>query len=171
MSDTTEKSTVVNLEEVESKGRPYLKPGSYGIRCIACEQKASKRGNQMLEFKYELVTPETIGDAEGKDVKIGGLQLMDWIVLNDTGLPRLKALHKTLKLGMQVDLSKMNTRQYLGQAVNVSLATEVGVVKDENTGEPIMDDKGAPVTSNNYRIKRYNSQNTELTIPADSVAY
>ncbi len=153
----------VNLEEVQSQGRPFLKTGSYTVRCIECAKQTSKKNNPMLVFKWELCSPETVAGIDGKEVKITGLQTTDWIVLTDVGFPKLKALHQKLGLPMSINKVTPNTKQYLGKAVKVSLETEPSVLKDDNTGEPILDDKGNPTTINNYRIKRFNAADLEHT--------
>jgi len=126
----------------------------------------------MLVFKWEICSPESVKDGTtGKDVKITGLQLTDWIVLTDNGFPKLKALHKTLKLPMTISRSKPDTKVYIGKAVKVSMSTETSVLKDDNTNEPILDDENKPITTNNYKIGRFNSADLEHTMASDSVAF
>lgn len=165
----------VNLEDVSSSGRPFLRSGSYAVRCLSCEKSKSKKGNDMLVLKYEIVAPEMVAVVTDKgevQQKITGLQLTDWIVLGDTGFPRLKGLHKALGLPMSVNVKSPDTKQYVGKAVKVTLSTETSVEKDQNTGEPIIDETtGQPATVNNYRIQRFLGADTEHTIPADSVAF
>lgn len=161
----------INLNEVSSAGRPTLKSGEYIIRVIKCEKGKSKKGNEMLTFQYEIASPESVTEGEGKVRKIAGLQLTDWIVLADTGLPRLKGLHKALKLPMEVDLETPNTKQYIGKAVRVQLRTETQAAKNEVSGEPLLDDDGNPIIDNNYRIARFLGANEEHTIPMDKLPY
>jgi len=172
MSEEVKNTDTVNLEEVSSSGRPFLKSGSYSIRCLSCEKQTSKKGNPMLVFKWEICSPESVKDgATGKEVKITGLQLTDWIVLGDNGFPKLKALHKTLKLPMTINKVSPDTKQYIGKAAKVSLSTDTVVLKDDNTQEPILDDENKPITANNYRVGRFNSADLEHTMASDSVAF
>lgn len=164
--------TTVNLEETSSQGRPHLKNGSYCIRCIAVEKATSKKGNPMLVFKWEIAAPESVQDAEGKTIRITGMQLTDWIVLGQNGFPKLKSLHKAAGLPMSIDTDKPNVKQYIGKAMKVTLSTETSVLKDDNTNEAIVDEEtGQPVTTNNYRIGRFLGADLEHTITPDSVAF
>lgn len=162
--------TVVNLEEVSSSGRPYLK-GQFSIRCIKAEKKTSRKNNPMVEFTWEFVAPETVTGSDGKTIKVPGLQVMDWAILGENGLPKFKTLHKVCHLPMTLSLSAPNVRAYLGKAVKASIISEIQVQKDDNTGEPVLDEEGKPVTSNQYRIVRLNSPDDQFTIPSDNVAF
>lgn len=167
-----EQQQIVNLDDVSSSGgRPFLKSGEYSIRCVECEKATSKKNNPMMVFKWELISPAEVQDATGKAVKIAGIQFTVWIVLNEMSFQKIKALHKTAKLPMTINIKAPDVRQYLGKAIKVRLTTEVDVLKDENTNEPMLDDEGRPITMNNYRISRYNSADLENTIPSDSVAF
>lgn len=164
----------INLEDVSSQGRPFLKTGVYSIRCINCEKQKSRKNNDMLVFEYEIVSPTAVKQQDVNDstkereVNIAGLKLTDWIVFNDFGLAKFKSLHKAMKLPMTLNKVTPNTKQYVGRAVRITLTTEPMVTKDENTGEPMLDDENNPITMNNYRIQRFNGADEEHTIPQDS---
>lgn len=164
-------SNIVNLDDARSTGRPVLRSGQYSVRATECEKQTSKKQNPMLTFKYEIVAPDSITDNEGRSVAIKGLGVTDWVVLNENGFPKLKSIHKLSGLPMTIDVEKPNTKQYVGKAFKVQLVTEASVVKDENTGEPMLDDEGKPITTNNYKIVRFISADTEFTMPSDSVAF
>jgi len=161
----------IDLTEAKATGKPFLKNGSYTIRCIGVEKKTSKKGNPMLVFQYEVCSPEVVKDPNGKDIKTGGLQATEWIVLADTGYPKLKALHTALSLPMKLNKTSPDLKQYLGKAVKVSLMTEPRVLKDENTGEPMLDDKNEPITTNDYRIQRYLAADLEHTVAPEAMAF
>jgi len=168
-------SGVVNLDDVSSQGRPFIKSGEYAIRCISVEKGKSRKGNDMLTMQYEICAPETVKVTNDKgeevDTKIVGLQLTDWAVINDLGMPKIKSLHKVMGLPMSFNKSNPDLKQYLGKAVYVTLATDPIVSKDENTGEPILDENNQPITINTYKIKRFNRADSEHTMPSDSVAF
>ena len=171
MSDDS--NEMINLDNVQNSGRPFLRNGMYSIRCLACEKGRSKKGNEMFTMQYEIVAPATVKtpNDNGSDVEvpIAGLKLTDWIVFNDMGFAKLKGLHKSMQLSMIFNKKNPDTRQYIGKAVKVSLTTEPQVLKDENTGEPILDDSGQPTTLNNYRLQRFIGPDMEHTLPADSI--
>lgn len=176
MSNQTNTPEVVDISNAQIRSKPFLKSGSYGIRCISCEKGTSKKGNPMLTFQYEIVSPATIKDVNPEtgveeDRAIAGLKLTDWVVLNDIGFPKLKVLHQKHNLPMQINVQTPNTKQYVGKAFNVALRTEPRVILDENTKEPMLDDKNQPISTNDYRIVRVNSADMEHTIPADAVAF
>lgn len=168
-------STVIDVTDTSSEqGRPFLKSGAYSVRIIGAEKKNSKAGNPMLEFNYEIVAPETVTDEAGKPVKITGLQLMDWIAFtdkNEGAKKKFRALNEATSQPLKMDIDDpIQVKAYLGKAIRVRLATEGGVLKDENTGEPITKN-GQPVTTNQYRIREILGADEQFTIPADAVAY
>jgi hypothetical protein len=148
----------------DNQGRPYLKSGVYTIRCIDAEKKVSKQGNEMVEFTYEIVFPDFVGEGENRTY-IGGLQLTDWIVLTDKGnsLRKLKALHQAMDLPLHFDDSVVP--QYEGKAIKARLVTEGSPVRDENTGEVILKPNGTALTSYNYRVREIIAPAPEHTIP------
>ena len=156
------------------QGRPFLKSGSYSIRCLNCEKQISKKKNPMLVFTYEICSPEQVTDAEGKPVRIAGLQLMDWIVFsgnNEKSISKLRALNELTDQPLKIDIDDpAQLKGYVGKAIKVRLVTEGGILTDENTGEPITKN-GAPVTANNYRLREILDKDEGNTIPADAVAY
>jgi hypothetical protein len=175
MSEIIDNSDVVNLEEVSSTGRPFLKSGTYSIRCIKCEKQKSKKQNDMLVFEWEICSPKAVKvtgeNGIEKDIPITGFKLTDWIVFNDMGLAKFKSFHKAGNFPMTLSKKNPNTKQYLGKCMKVTLRTEPTVLKDENTGEPIVDDAGNTQSMNNYRLDRFLGSDDEFTIPADNVAF
>lgn len=169
----SESSSTVNLEEASS-GKPFLKNGEYGLRCIAIEKKKSKKGNDMLQLEWEITGPPTIkvtvGDKEVEKA-ITGLKVMDWIVFNDLGWGKLKDLHKACQLALTFDKANPNLKQYIGKGVKAALSTDPQAARDDNTGEAMMDENGQPLVINQYSVKRYNKPDPEHTIPSDSVAF
>lgn len=161
--------------ETTQQGRPFLKSGSYTLRILNCEKAVSKKKNPMLVFKYEIVEPEQVVDDSGAVQKIAGMQLTDWIVFspdNENSRKRLKALNEFCGIPLKLDIDNPSELlPYRGKAVRVQIATEGGVLTDDNTGEPLTDDAGQPITANNYRIRRFLGANEALTIPSDSVVY
>lgn len=152
----------VNLNEVDDSGRPFLKRGSFTVRVMKTELKKSKKGNPMLVFNYEIVSPEIMeitsivnGEPTTKPVKISGLSLMDYITLNEFGLARLKALHKAGGFPMDIDTDKPDTDIYRGKGINVYLSSENTTLLDEQTNEPVVDDDGNVQQTVQYKIQRF----------------
>jgi hypothetical protein len=164
---------VYNTAEVSgSQGRPFLNKAVRTIRCIAADKMKSKKGNDMIVFKYEIVSPES-----ENNVRVAGLQLTDYIVLGSTSsipLERLGALTKIVKGNPMVDIDNpaVLRSNYVGKAVRAEVKTEAVVLKqvdEDGIEQPVMDDNGNPVTDNNYRLGRFIGADDKYTIPADSI--
>lgn len=172
---------IINTAESSgSQGKPFLSSAPvYSLRIIEVEGKKTQKAppRDMLVVKYEICAPESV-QIEGKDHKIAGLQLTDWIVDpsgNSRALNNLSALTKLCKGNPQVDLENqaMLKTNYLGKALKVSLRTEpkpLMTVDEQGNSVPVVDDNGNVVSDNNYRISRFIGADDRFTIPSDSVA-
>lgn len=170
-------SKVIDVSDASTEqGRPFLKSGSYSIRVTVVEKKQSKAKNDMLVYQYEICAPDSVTNDEGKAVKITGLSLTDFVVFTpeaEGSRKKLKALCEFHGLPTKIDIENPVElkKMFVGKAYRVQLATEGGVATDENTGQPILDNNGQPITTNQYRIRRVLGADTENTIPAENMAY
>lgn len=169
--------TTVDLTTVPEFKAPYIKQQELVIRCIGIERKDSKKGNDMLEIKQEIASPESI-TVDGKTVKIAGLQCSDWIVLAESGFNKLGQFMGACKLpttisvdGGRAVLPATLPTDFLGKAYKVTLYTQARNMVDTVTNEPILDAEGKPEVSYNYRVKKYIAAEDSLTVPASTIPY
>src|SRR5690349_13820398 len=130
---------VVDMNTVETE-RPVF-DGKATLRVLKVEKQTSKKGNPMLVFTHEFAAPEVITLPNGNTYKLAGRQTTDWIVLAEMGFKKLKPFHKCLALPSTVNIDTPDTKQYVGKAVDCLIKTEPSVLKDEQTGEPVVDEE------------------------------
>lgn len=167
----------VNMNEISDK-RPVL-TGDGVARILTWEVGKSKKGKKMATVEVEVCTPETAPDEFGKQQVVKGQKFTIWVILTQDNLKTLKYIHKAAKLPMSVDLDTINYKPYVGKAFNVEYETEPRVMREEKdnpdgTSEmvPMTDpDTGNPITTNDWRIKRFKSLNEEFTVDPANLPY
>lgn len=156
----------INLEEYTST-KPFLKNCEPIIRILTAEKKSSAKGNEMYAMEFELVSPEMLETVDGKQVKTNGLKGKENIVFLDFGFARLKDLHKLLGLPLKINTSTDDSAKYIGKAFKVALVTKPFAIKDQTTGEPVLDSEtNQPVVVAQYNIQRYIKAAPEYNIVA-----
>ena len=156
----------INLDNVSDAGRPYIKSDVYTVRVLDAEQRMSKSNKPMIVLNVEFVSPETITDDDGNNIKIAGIRFNDYISLADNALYRLKTYHKLLDLPSNIDTDSMDTSLYRGRAFDASIKTEQSDQKSGD-GTPLVNpDTGMPYTSNQYRITLVLRANKDFDIEA-----
>lgn len=145
----------VNLEDAPDSGRPYLPQQFYVLVCInAVFGKSKSSGNNMITLEWEVVEPKAVL-FKNESYSVEGTSITEYVSLKKDALGKMKALHKTLGLPMNVNLNNPNTNVYLGKAITAVVATRQKVMAKEGTQEPLLGADGKPIATNEYRVDRY----------------
>ena len=176
-----------SVNDVDDKGgRPNIPNKTVVfLRCMGIEKTVSKKGNDMLVFKWEIAA--TVNNTDelnigGKPTKIAGLQLTDWVVLGiDMGMKKLKAIIRATDAPTSLDVEdpEVLKQAFLGKGIRAEIKTEE-VTKMQNSDQidaetgkavevPMLDDDGNPIKDNNYRLVTVVGKGSDYTIPFDSV--
>lgn len=139
-------------------------PKLFTLCCIGVTFGRSKKkddgsgDNPMFTRRFEVVSPETVNvkNDEGNFVltSIQGLEVTDYLTLSS----KTKEIVKRDCERFQVDIpddETPNVLAYVNKTAKATLITDRNVMKDVDTGEPILDSKGQPVIFYRHTIKQW----------------
>ena len=133
----------------------------------------------MLSYKLEFCYPDSVKTPVGEVVKLTGLNFGSQIVFhgkNNRPLVELKAFAAACKASPSVDLDNpaFLKENFLGKGIRCEIRTEtqpLTQVDGDGNITPVMDDSGAPIVDNNYKVTRFVGANDVYTIPASAVPF
>lgn len=130
-------------------------PKAYTIRCIDSKFGKSKvksdgsGGDPMITLSWEIIAPEKvmIKDPNNQTEKIAvgilGIRITTWHVLTAKTAKWVKELCARLSIDpMTLDDENPNITQFLGKIDKAILKSSVEFMKDQETGEFILDSQG-----------------------------
>lgn len=141
---------------------PY--PKMFRLKCLECTFGRSKKkddgtgDNPMLTRRWEVTSPESVNikDENGEMVptSIQGLEVNDWLTMSAKTGNIVKA--DSERLGVEIPDDELpNVQAYIGKEANAVLRTNVVVLKDADTGEPLVDGKGEPCITYQHNISQW----------------
>lgn len=170
---------MINVENTSgSQTRPFLNTAVRSLRIIGIEGKKSKAGYPQLAIEVEICSPETEKTPTGEVVKTSGMTFRDQITFhgkNDIPEKQLKALCGACKASMQVDLDNpaFLKTNFLGKGVRAEVKTDPKPLTQTDDGGnliPVLDDAGAPIVDNNYRLGRFIGSDERFTISPEALS-
>jgi hypothetical protein len=144
-------------ENTVSQASVKLPRNSYRLRCVSCEVGKSKKGDFQLIQTYEIFGAAPL-QVDGVMVDINGIQMKNWQTLTQNSVDFFNLNRNSLGLPPVKfsDKGSINAADYKGLEGAAICESESQEVKNEVTGEPILNPHtGQPVIQWNKRINQW----------------
>lgn len=134
-----------------------LPRNSYKLRCVKCELGKSKKGDFQLIQEYEIFNANPLM-VDGQQVDINGVKLKNWQTLTTNSIDFFNLNRNSLGLPPVrfADKDTINPKDYMGLEGAAVCESESSEMKNEVTGEPIVNPHtNLPVIQWNRRIQQW----------------